>query len=262
MIRQHMLAVAALAAVAGAAQAAEYEWNWSTPSTPITNNSGGIFESIHASYSSDTNQFVWNVVFSNQVTKGYTLAVNDGPNPKGHAGELGLLYVDFSNAATRKVTAYAYNGANTNRSWTDGNGAVSGNQAADFIQGSNLPGWYNLSVNDTSDGKRRVNLSLDASTINAHNPLYPGPNGPSEWTGLAFDNQIGLWMHTYTGLSAGYFSNGRICGWDTSGEGWFDGSNFQTVLVPLPPAAWAGIGGLAVVGYVGRRRKQAMTKQD
>lgn len=258
-MRTRLLAVVALAAAAGAANAAEYAWNWNA-SPGVTNNDGGAFESIDARYDTDSKQFVWNVVFSNQVTKGYTLAVNDGPNPKGHAGELALLYVDFSEASTRKVTAYAYNGANTNRSWTDGNGAVAGDQAGDFIQGSNLPGWYTLSVNDTSDGKRSVSLSLDASNINAHCPLYPGPNGASEWTGLGFGNQIGLWMHTYTGLSAGYFNNGRICGWDTSGEGWFDASNYQTVLVPLPPAAWAGIGGLAVAGIVGRRRKQAMKK--
>ncbi len=261
-MRMHMLAVAALAAAAGAASANEYVWNWTTPSSPITNNTGGTFESISARYDAGTNQFVWNVVFSNQITKGYTLAVNDGPNPKGHAGELALLYVDFSSNATRKVTAYAYNGANTNRSWIDGNGAVSGNQTADFIQGSNLPGWYNLAVNDTSDGKRHVSLSVDATTINGHTPLYPGPNGASEWEGIGFGPQIGLWMHTYSTLSSGYFANGHICGWNTSGEGWFDGSNFQTVLVPLPPAAWAGIGGLAVVGFVSRRRKQAMAKQD
>ncbi len=257
-----MLAVATLAMMAGMAQAAEYEWNWTTPASPVTNNTGGTFESISARFDQSSNLFVWDVVFSNQITKGYTLAVNDGPNPKGHAGELALLYVDFSNASTRKVTAYAYNGANTNRSWTDGNGQVAGDQPGDFIQGSNTPGWYELIVQDTSDGKRRVNLTVNAGTINSHNPRYPGPGGASEWEGLAFGSQLGLWMHTYSGLTTGYFNNGRLCGWQSSGEGWFDASNFNTVLVPLPPAAWAGIGGLAIAGIVGRRRKAAMKAEQ
>ena len=134
------------------------------------NNSAGNFDSINASFNTSTNRFVWNVMFSNQVTDGDTLAISPGANPKGHAGELASLYFDFSNGSPR-VNAFAYNGVNASNSWQDGNGQVAGNQAADLIHGINDTSWYKASVVDAG-GKRTFNLSVDATTINGHNPLY------------------------------------------------------------------------------------------
>lgn len=255
-MKNSIVAVAALAALAGSAYADEYSWNWTPVQGGFVNDAAGQFESINASFNTTTNRFVWNVVFGNQVTDGYTLAVSPGANPKGHAGELALIYFDFSNG-TPQLNAFAYNGVNASNSWQDGDGQVAGDQAADLIHGINDTSWYTASVVDNA-GKRTFNLSIDASIIQGHNPLYPGPNGPSEWTGLAFGSELGLWMHTYSGLSANYFTNGALCQWNRSGEGWFDGNNFATVLVPLPQGVWAGLAGLAAVGVITRRRKSSM----
>jgi hypothetical protein len=249
------IAVLALAALAGAAHADEFVWNWTPAQGGFTNNAAGAFESISASFNTSNNRLVWNIVFSNQVTDGYTLALNNGPNPKGHAGELALIYFDYSTGSAR-LNAFAYNGVNSANSWQDGNGNAPGNQAADLIHGLSDTSWYSASVVDTADGKRRFNLSVDATTINNHNPLYPGPGGASEWSGIGFGSSLGLWLHTYDSLSTNYFANGALCQWNRGAEGWFDGSNFPTVLVPLPSAAWAGMAGLAIAGLVVRRRNK------
>jgi MYXO-CTERM domain-containing protein len=55
-----------------------------------------------------------------------------------------------------------------------------------------------------------------------------------------------------------YFANGALCRWNGGAEGWFDGNNFPTGLVPLPQGVWAGLAGLAAVGFVSRRRKSTM----
>jgi hypothetical protein len=256
-MKSSIFTVAAIAAFAGAAHAAEFTWNWTPAQGGFTNNAAGVFESISASFNSTNNRLVWNIVFSNQVTDGYTLALNNGPNPKGHAGELALIYFDYSSGSV-EMNAFAYNGVNASNSWQDGNGNAAGNQAADLIHGKNDTSWYTASVVDTADGKRRFNLSIDATTINNHVPLYPGPGGPSEWYGIGFGESLGLWLHTYDSLSTNYFANGALGQWDSGAEGWFDGSNFPAVLVPLPSAAWAGLAGLAVAGVVARRRKAAL----
>lgn len=66
-------------------------------------------------------------------TDGATLALNDGPNPKGQ-GDLALLYLDCTGSELI-VTAYAYNGQNTQTSWFDGS-SEAGTQAADRMVSS------------------------------------------------------------------------------------------------------------------------------
>ncbi|MFO0858250.1 MAG: PEP-CTERM sorting domain-containing protein [Phycisphaerales bacterium] len=256
-----ILGAAAVAMIAGTASAEVFVWDHAVTPADGTNNAAGIFESIHAEFDTVTNRFQWNATFSNQVTRGYTLAVSPGPNPKGHNAELALLYFDASTLSAPKVTAYAYNGANAFTSWQDGNGNQAGNQAPDLIHGINNTSWIqNASVVDAG-GKRTFNLTIDASTIQNHVPLYNSPAVDGDWTGLAFGPSLGLWMHSFTGLSAGYLGNGALCGWDYNGsQGWFDGNNYSLVLVPLPAPAMMGIAGLGVAGFVVRKRKAALAK--
>ncbi|HLP83438.1 MAG TPA: VPLPA-CTERM sorting domain-containing protein [Phycisphaerales bacterium] len=250
------ISLAAIALSSSVGLAATYQFNW-TAGQNIVNNSAGTFDSITATYDSSTQRFVWDVVFSNQITQGYTLAVNNGPNPKGIAGELALIHFDASTSLNSpKVTVYAYNGQNVINSWSDGNANVNGNQTPDLIKSANDTSWINSATVTDAAGKRRFLLDVNVATINGHNPLYPG--GAGDWTGVQFDQMIGLWFHTFKGLSTGYGSNGQLTGWNFNTQGWFDGSNIQTVqIVPLPAAAWTGLAGLACVGVIARKRRAA-----
>jgi hypothetical protein len=259
MKKSMILAAAAAALAAGSVANAEtYYWEWNY--VDGTNPAGGAFESISASYDNVSHQFVWNTVFSNQITQGYTLAVNSGPDPKGHGGELALIYFDATGPSER-VNVFAYNGANLSNSWQDGDGRneAPGDQTADYIYGFGDSRILNADMFDTGDGKRHFNLTLDATGIQNHIPLYPQDadgDGVNDWTGLAFGpEQLGLWFHTYTGLTTSYGQNGQLCQWDFNGQGWFDGAGLQ--LVPLPTSAWMGLAGVGMAGVIVRRRKAA-----
>jgi hypothetical protein len=252
-----IVSVAALALCAGAAQADTFVWNWDVSQGAMgggINNSGGKFESIQASFDNVTNRFTWNITFSDQIADAFTLAVNNGPNPKGEAGELALLYFDWNDKSTAnaKVTAYGYNGKNSTDSWKDGDGNAAGTQSPDIIHSLNDTSWINKATAKNVGSKRVFELDVNASTINGWSPKYPG-SGP--WTGLKFDNKLGLWLHAFDTANPGIvYKNGKISDFGYKKEGWFDGSNIITV-VPLPAPVAMGLAGL--VGVAALRRRMA-----
>jgi hypothetical protein len=221
----------------------------------MVNNNAGTYESIRATFDTSSQRFVWQVVFSNQVTDGLTIAVNNGPMPSGQPDELAMVHFDFSNGSPR-VSVYRYNGTDANNSWRDGDGNVSGVQPVDVIHRATDTSWRSASVVDAG-GKRTFNLDFDASFINAFTPTIFGTNGSSDWQGIGFDQGLGLWMHSYDNLSTSY-NNGALSQWNYGAWGLVEGTGYGTVLVPLPAAAWAGLGGLALAGLVARRRKQGL----
>lgn len=257
-----VLGAAAVAMIAGAANANLYVWDHVVTPSDGANNSAGVFERIHAEFDTVTNRFQWNATFSNQVTQGYTLAVNGGGNPEGHNAELAVIYFDASSSlSSPKVSAYAYNGTNTFTSWRDGNGNQWGQQTPDRIHGVNDTTWIqNASVVDAG-GKRTFNLTIDASTIQNHVPLYNSPSTAGDWSGLAFGPALGVWMRTFTGLQTNYTNGGALCEWDYCGsQGCFQGEYCDLVLVPLPAPAMMGLAGLGLAGFVIRKRKAALAK--
>jgi hypothetical protein len=170
--------IAALAAAGAIAQADVYTWSWQ-PGDPGGghSDSGGAFKSITGAYDGASERLTWEIAFENQITDGFTLALNNGPNPKGHAGELALIYFDATDVSNVRVSAFAYNGLNTQTSYRDGS-PLFGTQAADTIFGvspflENAPSIVEASVIDSGAG-RRMRLVLDASLINDHTPAYPG----------------------------------------------------------------------------------------
>jgi hypothetical protein len=235
-------ALVALVAAAGSANAANFAWDWQTgdPGSYGINNAGGTFESIHAEFNDATNMMTWTTTFSDQVTHGFSLATSAGPNPKGHAGELALLYFDAVDLAHPHITAYGYNGVNSLSSYYDGDGVAGGNQPADLIMNLNLNAWIiDASVQDVGT-KRVFSFTVDASDINNHSPLYPDANDP--WFGIGFAQGLGLWMHPFQSFNATYGQSGQITGLSTGGQGWFDGHGFETVPTP---------GSLALMGMAG-----------
>lgn len=45
------------------------------------------------------------------------------------------------------------------------------------------------------------------------------------WTGFAFSNLHGVWLHGYNNLNSAYNSNNRITNWSSSSQSWLDLSN-------------------------------------
>ncbi len=247
---------AALAAAGQAATAAVYEWTWDRgdPGSYSINDAAGHWKSIQASFDDQTNELCWTTTFSNTITSGLTLVVNGGPNPKGHPGELAVLYVDARDPNAPLLTAYGYNGQNASDSYRDGNGPTGGTQLPDTIKGLLDPSWVQqLQVSDAG-GERTFTIKVDATDLNLRLPRYPDPGG-DDWFGIGFGEQLGLWFHTFKGLGAAYNNDGYLTTWTKNNEGWFDGNNFTTTVVPLPTGAALGFAGLGVVAGVRRRRK-------
>lgn len=252
-------AAALIAAAAAMASATTYQWNW-TPANGGHNNAAGTFESVTATFTDTTDRLSFSVTFANTSTQGLTLALNDGPNPKGQ-GNLALLYIDATDAGNVRMNAFAYNGLNSFTSFRDGSSA-NGNQAPDKILGLNDSWVDSATVTDVA-GKRTIAFTINASAINNRTPLYGSPSIP--WEGIAFDDKVGVWLHTYAGLSTSYGNDGFLTsstsGWARRSEGWLDGNNFDAsiipdpVSVPLPAPVWAGLVGLGGVALIARKRK-------
>lgn len=229
----------AMLACAGAAEAAptSYAWQWNGGGG--TNMNGGQMTSISAAFNSDTQRFSWSVTYADQVTDGYTLAVNDGPNPKGVVGELGLLYFDATDTNDVKVSVFEYNGQNNSSSHSNpGNLIVSSMSDANFV--------VDASVVD-SNGSRTFNLEIDTSVVNS----FPSATLDPEWHGIGFDDKIGVWFHSFRNLTTGY-NNGNLNSWSGQ-QGWLDMSNQNATPVPLPTGGLLALSGLGLIA-AGRRR--------
>lgn len=246
--------IAATAFAASSASASVRVWDWERgdPGTSGLNDSGGTFKSIFASFDSVSNHLTWTMTFSDQVTKGFSLALNNGPNPKGHAGELALLYGDFRDGNDIVLTAYAYNGQNNLTSWKDGNGVVSGDQTPDAMKGLNDRSTWVLDASkiDHMDGSRTLSFTIDATDLINHTPMYPDNVDP--WYGIGFGEKLGLWLHPFRTFNPTYNDSGLITSLSTGSQGWFDGANFDTIPTP-GSVALMGLSGLLTLG----RKKRA-----
>jgi hypothetical protein len=241
-----------VAVCAGSASAQTYAYNvdFNAPGAPTVNNNGGTFDSMSTTFNHSTNRLTFSVTFSDQVTKGFTLAINGGANPKGHGGEMALFYFDANNLAAPKLTTYNYNGQNNITSYFDGDGVTGGIQAPDKIQSN-----ADLNVGDSlfaqdSGGKRTLSFSIDATDIVGHNPAY---GNAADWTGAQFAEAFGIWMHPFKTFNPTYDGNGNITSLQNGGQGWFDGTMLQTTLIPLPSAA--AMAGVGLFGLGLRRRR-------
>ena len=262
MIRKPSTAIAA-AIVASAllapatAEAGYWRYTHSSPSS-------AWYKSIQTEYDPDSKRFLWDFTAGSGVN-GYWLVVSPGPNPKGYAGELAILYLDANgltanSTITPKLTIYGYNGQNGILSYMDGSQAA-GVQTPDRIFSSLNPDTtgtiMQLSASDTG-GLRRFTVELDATIIQNYTPLHNGGAMGVEWTGVAFGQQLGAWFHPSAGTTTSYGTNpaNPDFNWLTSfsytGQASFDTVNLGTQWVPAPGAMAL----LGLAGAVGGRRRR------
>jgi|GEM_PF-1903532 len=199
-----------------------------TKDTPPGSDAGGDIKNVETTFNEDTGEFTFELVIANpygRITEGFTVALNNGPNPKGHGGELALFYFDASNGAP-VVSVYAYNGMNTQTSWKDGD-AASGIQSPDQIASSlaaNSP-FTSITATIDANGNHVYSFSMDATGVNNFNPSY---GDASDWTGMAFDDALGIWLHPSADIVTSYDANGYLTQWDTCATGYYDTSNETT----------------------------------
>ena len=245
-------------------------------SAPIEGN-GAAVRDVTTTYDDVTQRFTWDVTFTpgpgGAQATGYSLVVNDGPEPKGREGNLAVLYFDAeTDPAAPIVTAYAYNGADSATSFRYSNfenTAADGNDTPDAIVSSLNDAFVETaSVTDHADGTRTFRLALDASGINAHDPLLTptdrmNGDAPLTWRGLEFANRIGVWFHPYHNIEPVYDDAGFIfadtdafsaLGWRVGGNyGFLDAADLEARVVPEPAGlALLSFGGLTLLRRRGR----------
>ena len=193
---------------------------------PPGSDAGGDIKNVKTSFNGDTNEFSFSLTVED-VSNGFFVAINGGANPKGHEAEMALIYFDASDVDP-VVSVYAYNGMNAQTSWFDGSKA-GGIQPADAILNStaNAALFSNISVVTDGLGNKVFSFKMDATDIINHDPVY-GPDG--EWSGVAFADAIGMWLHPVQGLGTSYRPDGFLEQWSTEGQGWYD-TSYQTTMV-------------------------------
>ncbi|MCB0323517.1 MAG: PEP-CTERM sorting domain-containing protein [Bdellovibrionales bacterium] len=210
-------------------------------------DTGGIFNFLEMTYN-DVNH-VFTFEFETETrdpngadprrTEGFTLAVNNGPIPRGADG-LALLYFDAS-GADPVLTAYAYNGQNNQSSHQVGPNGGAATVLLSANQGPNATGGISFSE---SGNTQTFSFSLDtdllANALLVNNGLHFGPS------------EIGIWLHTFAGVNSAY-SNGALSSFRSiDGKGFTDLSHQA-----IPEPGTMLLLGAALGGAALRRRQQA-----
>ncbi len=192
---------------------------------PNGSSSAGNIDQVDMAYNETTGQFTFTMQVDD-TADGFTLAVNNGPNPKGHAGELAMVYFDASNDEVDPiVSVYTYNGKNTQTSY----------QTEDRILSSetNANAFSSISVTTDLDGNKIMSFTVDASEINSFDPKGGEDN---DWTGLLFDESVGVWLHPVSGLETEY-EDGFLTNWDPSAQSWYDTKDQHAIKKQIEPEA-------------------------
>lgn len=196
-------------------------WSASTGQTDA-----GSLESATATWDPSGEIFTYTATFAHRSgapVTGFTLAMNDGPNPKGHA-ELALLYFD-GQTDSPVVTAYGYNGRNDFTSYRNGS-PTSVPQPADPIASSLVDEGFLLDASiERGDTSSTLSFTIDASALVDHTPSTAAV---WDWYGIGLGaEKAGIWTHWFQGLSATY-TDGWLASWSFSRQGWLDGVDMPT----------------------------------
>jgi hypothetical protein len=219
------IAVASFLTITAAANAGLHSFEVVNPDTggqvpgqPITK--------IATTFDNANQRFTWETSLAADANvDGFWLVVNNGPNPKNaDVNELAIMYGDLK---TNTLSTYVYNGQNNANSIIN---------PVILLQTDNLT--------TTAGG-----FSLDISTalINSWMPLN------LDYTGIAFDDKLGIWFHYSTGSEFSFDHLGNITGYDFAKQGHYDKSHLTTTNVSAP--SLIALFGLAFAGLTMVRRK-------
>ncbi|MCE9559109.1 MAG: hypothetical protein K8R88_09175 [Armatimonadetes bacterium] len=250
---------AVAASMVFAAQASIYGMDFPsgvTDGTYGTSNGGGEIKRFRTTFNQEAKELWVEGIFGNvpgttRKTDAFTIALSPGPNPKGHPGELALYYFDGNAAGGPALTVYAYNGQNSATSYFDGNGSGA---PPDKIKSSKTDSSFvqQLYMNTTASGDRVLGFKVKTNAIDGHSPAL---GVPGDWTGSQYGQHLGIWMHQRAGTTSSYGSDGFLTSFSSQCEGWFDGANISTRLVPEPASLLTIALGMGVFGLRARARR-------
>lgn len=222
---------------AGSAQAALFTYEISNP--PGGTGAGDISD-FAVSYDDITNLYSLDVTVAgspDHLADGFWQASSPGPNPKGTLDELAIIFADSN---TGDAWVYEYNGANGPSSIQDP---------------GNLIAYYPDVVTETTAGNTRT-ISMAPIDIT---PVQNFSTGP-DWTGLAFDEGIGVWFHPVALADTGLTGDASgITAYPVAKQSFYDVSNKVASSgpsdVPEPGTLMLLLAGLIGVGFVAQRRR-------
>lgn len=261
-------AAAVIGLAAARASATTYEWNF-TAGQPganyAINNTGGIYRSVSSTYDTVTQRLRFSVTFGNQTTKGFALSLSNAPGINGSGGQYAMLYFDACSLANPRISVYAYNGANNLSSWLDGDATTAGNQAPDRIVTGTTAGFVNAISAANVGAQRVMTFDVNLASVNSFNPTY---TTGQPWRGMGFDSKVSIWMHQLSTLTTTYGEAGPAGGyltqWDAASLGYFVGNDFHSIatgVIPLPTAAWLGMGGLTGLALLRRHLASGLVRE-
>lgn len=198
-----------------------YTYNVDNPSG---SSAAGDIKNVDISYNDQSHDLTFSMRVEDSA-EGFTIAINNGPNPKGHSAEMAFFYFDASGAEPI-INVFAYNGKGSYDSYLDG-ASTAGTQTPDRILTSldaDNP-FTSIQVTTDADGNKIMSFSMDGTSIMQHDPL----NGPDdEWSGVSFADKIGVWLHPVSGLETEYDSDGYLTNWTRASSSYHDSSNRPT----------------------------------
>jgi len=199
----------------------------------------GDITHVSTRYDSGSNQLNWSYSIKNNSGGAYNdafwLVLNDGPNPKGVAGQLAILYGDLK---TNTLQAFEYNGSNGNNSYAN---------PANY-----LASWRGaIDIQKDLAGLTTVSFDIDTSEVN-------NANLGENWEGIGFAEKIGIWFHPSALSSITYDpETGEMIQYKKDKQSWLDNSNATTLVTAaaVPEPGTLALLGAGIAGIFASRRR-------
>jgi len=196
MKTQACLAFTALAIALTGAPATAATFSYDITDANTWKEKAGDLTELTTTFNDTTNAFTWSSTFSKNATDtlpdGGWLVVNNGPEPSASKTETIIFYMDGLN---NQVSAYDYDGSQKGQTWKT----------------SDLLGTEALEVTDSGDD-RTLSFSWDLSNIHSQTDTYG-----EDWTGAAFGDTVGIWLHGVGGLETEYAADGSLSNFKYAG---------------------------------------------
>ena len=266
------LALTALLALSATLSAHATTYLYSSNGAGSVNGGAGNITAVTTTYDDVAHTLTWSTTLTSEsgsIADGFWLVLSDGPDPKGLNDQLPIYYFDATqsfdptgtyNGLSPTLTAYGYNGLNSNSSYLDpGVGLMSSVSGVAWNSTNQLTASGDLT-------SRTFSFTLDVSNLDSSlfvNSRYANagvPFDPANWDGAGFAENIGIWFHATNsgGVAPTYNSEGFLKDFPAKNQSYLDTSYGDTTVVPEPSSAWL----VALAGLVLIHRRRGLANRS